>query len=53
MQCDSYSGTKYVGNETATITFSGKTATYTNIFTGTTGGGVQLRVQTIEIFYAK
>ena len=53
MQCDSYNGTKYVGNETATITFSGKTATYTNIFTGTTGGGVQLRVQTIEIFYAK
>ena len=53
MQCDSYNGTKYVGNDTATITFSGKTATYTNIFTGTTGGGVQLRVQTIEIFYAK
>lgn len=53
MQCDSYNGTKYVGNETATITFSGKTATYTNIFTGTTGGGVQLRVQTIEVFYAK
>lgn len=53
MQCDSYNGTEYVGNETATVTFSGKTATYTNTFTGTTGGGVQLRVQTIEIFYAK
>uniref|UniRef100_UPI00402704C6 hypothetical protein n=1 Tax=Prevotella sp. TaxID=59823 RepID=UPI00402704C6 len=53
MQCDSYNGTKYVGNETATITFSGKTATYTNIFTGTTGGGVQLRVLTIEMFYAR
>lgn len=41
------------GNETATINFSGKTATYTNVFTGTTGGGVQLRFSSIEIFYAK
>lgn len=41
------------GNETATITFSGKTATYTNVFTGTTGGGVQLRFSSIEIVYAK
>ena len=41
------------GNETATITFSGKTATYTNVFTGSTGGGVQLRFQSIEIVYAK
>lgn len=42
-----------VGNETATINFSGKTATYTNVFTGTTGGGVQLRIKSIEIVYAK
>ena len=42
-----------VGNETATIKFSGKTATYTNVFTGTTGGGVQLRIKSIEIVYAK
>lgn len=41
------------GNETATINFSGKTATYTNVFTGTTGGGVQLRYSSIEIVYAK
>lgn len=40
-------------NETATINFSGKTATYTNVFTGTTGGGVQLRFSSIEIVYAK
>ena len=41
------------GNETATINFFGKTATYTNVFTGTTGGGVQLRFSSIEIVYAK
>lgn len=52
MICDSYNGTDYVGNETATVSFSGKTATYTNVFTGT-GGGTQLRVKNIEIFYAK
>ena len=53
MTCDSYNGTDYVGNATATVSFSGKTATYTNTFTGSTGGGVQLRVKTIEIVYAK
>ncbi len=53
MTCDTYSGTNYVGNETATVEFSGKTATYTNVFTGTSGGGVQLRVKNIEIVYAK
>ena len=42
-----------VGNETATVAFSGKTATYTNVFTGTSGGGVQLRIKSIEIVYAK
>ncbi|WP_018463661.1 single stranded DNA-binding domain-containing protein [Segatella paludivivens] len=51
--CDSYSGTDYVGNTTATVKFSGNNATYTNVFTGSTGGGVQLRVQTITITYAK
>ena len=53
MTCDSYSGTNYVGNETATITFSGNTATYNNVYTEATGGGVQLRIKTVEIFYAK
>lgn len=53
MTCDSYNGTNYVGNATATIEFSGITATYTNLFTETTGGGVQLRVKTIKIVYAE
>lgn len=52
-KCDSYNGTDYVGNTTATVTFSGTTATYTNVFTGTSGGGTQLRVKTITITYAK
>lgn len=53
MTCDSYNGTDYVGNATATIEFSGTTATYTNLFTEPTGGGVQLRVKTIKIVYAE
>ena len=53
MTCDSYNGTNYVGNATATIEFSDKTATYTNLYTESTGGGVQLRVKTIKIVYAK
>lgn len=50
---DNNKNTDCVANETATINFSGKTATYTNVFTGTTGGGVQLRIKSIEIVYAK
>lgn len=50
---DNNKNTDCVGNETATINFSGKTAIYTNVFTGTTGGGVQLRIKSIEIVYAK
>ncbi len=50
---DNNKNTDCVGNEAATINFSGKTATYTNVFTGTTGGGVQLRIKSIEIVYAK
>lgn len=50
---DNNKNTDCVGNETATIKFSGKTVTYTNVFTGTTGGGVQLRIKSIEIVYAK
>lgn len=52
-ECDSYQGTDYVGNETATVAFNGNTAVYTNVFTGTSGGGVQLRVKKITITYAK
>ena len=50
---DHNKNTDCVGNKTATINFSGKTATYPNVFTGTTGGGVQLRIKSIEIVYAK
>lgn len=52
MECDSYNGTDYVGNTTATVAFEGAKGVYTNAFTGT-GGGVQLRVKTITITYAK
>lgn len=47
--CDSYKGTDYVGNTTATVTFSGNTAVYTN---ASEDAGVQLRVKTITIYYA-
>ena len=49
--CDSYNGTNYVGNASATIAFDGKTATYVNTYPQS--GGTQLRVQTITIYYAK
>lgn len=57
LTCDTFTKdgktTNYVGNETATITFNGNDAEYVNVFTGTSGGGVQLRVQTITVYYAK
>lgn len=43
----------YLGNETATLAFSGNTLTYTNVFTGTSGGGTQLRIRSLQIVYAK
>ena len=52
MTCDSYNGTDYVGNELLYGKTSGKTMTIVNDHTGTSGG-VQLRVQTIEITYAE
>ena len=51
--CDALSSTDYVGNKTATVTFSGNTAVYTNADPNPEKGGVQLRVQTITITYAK
>ncbi len=51
-ECDSYNGTDYVGNTTATVTFSDKGVVYTN-YNETNKGGVQLRVKTITIYYAK
>ena len=50
--CDSYNGTDYVGNTTATVTFSGNTATYCN-YISTNSGGTQLRVKKITVTYAK
>lgn len=49
--CDENDGTKYVGNTTATVAFDGNNAVYTNAIAS--GSGVQLRVQTITITYAK
>jgi hypothetical protein len=50
--CDSYNGTDYVGNSTATVTFDGNNATYVNA-NSANSGGVQLRVQTITVVYAQ
>lgn len=50
MTCDSYNGVDYVGNATATVSFSGNKATYVN---ASSDAGTQLRVQTITITYAE
>lgn len=47
--CD---GSRYTGNETATVTFNGNEATYTNDWTSNSGG-TQLRFVTITVTYAK
>lgn len=48
--CD---GAQYVGNKTATLTFSGNTATYKNVYIEEKGGGVQFRFKSVKIVYAK
>lgn len=48
--CD---GAQNVGNKTATLTFSGNTATYKNVYTEEKGGGVQFRFKSVRIVYAK
>lgn len=48
--CD---GAQNVGNKTATLTFSGNTVTYKNVYTETKGGGVQFRFKSVKIVYAK
>lgn len=48
--CD---GAQNVGNKTATLVFSGNTATYKNVYTETKGGGVQFRFKSVKIVYAK
>jgi hypothetical protein len=49
--CDSFNGTDYVGNPTATISFNGANAVYCNK-NSENKGGVQLRAQKIIITYA-
>lgn len=51
MNCDSYNETDYVGNTTATLSSSGNDFIYTNYVAS--GSGVQLRVKTLTITYAK
>ncbi|MBD9246465.1 MAG: hypothetical protein EGQ52_03090 [Prevotella sp.] len=48
--CD---GAQNVGNKTATLTFSGNTVTYKNVYTEEKGGGVQFRFKSVKIVYAK
>jgi len=50
MECDSYNGTDYVGNTTATLSADGNTLVYNN---ASTTAGTQLRVKTITITYAE
>ena len=52
MTCDSYNGTNYTGNSTLYANASGTTFTICNEHSEAKGGD-QLRVQTIEITYAK
>lgn len=52
LNCDSYSGTDYIGNELLYGLADGLTMFIYNEFTGASGG-VQLRVKTIEITYAE
>ena len=52
MTCDVYNGTAYTGNSTLYATASGTTFTVCNEHSEAKGGD-QLRVQTIEITYAK
>lgn len=50
MDCDEYSGTKYVGSAVATVSFNGNSIVYTNV---NDGKNTQLRVKTITIYYAQ
>ncbi|MCR5130523.1 MAG: hypothetical protein K6C10_03560 [Prevotella sp.] len=52
LNCDTYNGTDYVGNSTLYANASGTTLTICNEHSEAKGG-TQLRVQTIEITYAK
>lgn len=52
LECDSYQGTNYVGNDTLCATEDGNTWVIDNKY-AQTSGGVQLRIKTITISYAE
>ncbi|MDD7304166.1 MAG: hypothetical protein PUG76_06535 [Prevotellaceae bacterium] len=52
LQCDSYQGTNYVGNETRTFNVKDNVFTLTNTHTAATGG-TQIRIQTVTFTFAK
>lgn len=53
MTCDVYNNQNCVGNTTATVSFDGSTVSYVNFTPNTQSQNVQLRVQTITIYYAQ
>ena len=53
LDCDKYNTNVYVGNATATVSFSGNSVTYKNVFSEPKGGGVQMRILKVTVVYAK
>lgn len=53
LNCDKFKEDIYVGNATATVSFSGNSATYKNVFSEPKGGGVQMRILKVTVVYAK
>ena len=53
LNCDKFKEDIYVGNATATVSFSGNSVTYKNVFSEPKGGGVQMRILKVTVIYAK
>lgn len=53
LDCDIVQGKANVGNSTATVSFSGNSVTYKNVFSEPKGGGVQMRILKVTVVYAK
>ena len=53
LNCDKFKEDIYVGNTTATVSFSGNSVTYKNVFSEPKGGGVQMRILKVTVVYAK
>ena len=53
LNCDKFKEDIYVGNATATVSFSGNSVTYKNVFSEPKGGGVQMRILKVTVVYAK